>query len=219
MVYQIIRFINIKIFGKKKKICDTMKTVDNSIKGIQTFFGGSITLTDNERTDIMKVIKSLENRGVLLKRTTRKITSQERGYLNFLIPLMTAGLPLIKGVLTKNVLLAFGLSAGMSAVDATIQKDICKSGTTALAISNEHTDNEHIMKTVKSLEESGLQIQGISEKIKCEAKEEKGGLLRMLLGKLAASILGNTLSGRWVMRAGETQLEQVKIFNATPSFN
>ena len=75
------------------------------------------------------------------------------------------------------------------------------------------------MKTVKSLEESGLQIQRISETIKCEAKEEKGGLLRMLLGKLAASILGYTLSGRWLMRAGETQLEQVKIFNATPSFN
>ena len=194
-----------------------MKTVDNSIKGIKTFFGGSITLTDNERTDIMKVIKSFENRGILLKRTTRKITSQERGYLNFLILLMTAGLPSIKGVLTKNVLLAFGLSAVMSAVDATIQKDICRSGTTALAISNEHT--EHIMKTVKSLEESGLQIQRISETIKCEAKEEKGGLLRMLLGKLAASILGYTLSGRWLMRAGETQLEQVKIFNATPSFN
>ena len=194
-----------------------MKTVDNSIKGIKTFFGGSITLTDNERTDIMKVIKYLENRGILLKRTTRKITSQERGYLNFLILLMTAGLPSIKGVLTKNVLLAFGLSAVMSAVDATIQKDICRSGTTALAISNEHT--EHIMKTVKSLEESGLQIQRISETIKCEAKEEKGGLLRMLLGKLAASILGYTLSGRWLMRAGETQLEQVKIFNATPSFN
>ena len=194
-----------------------MKTVDNSIKGIKTFFGGSITLTDNERTDIMKVIKSLENRGILLKRTTRKITSQERGYLNFLMLLMTAGLPSIKGVLTKNVLLAFGLSAEMSAVDATIQKDICRSGTTALAISNEHT--EHIMKTVKSLEESGLQIQRISETIKCEAKEEKGGLLRMLLGKLAASILGYTLSGRWLMRAGETQLEQVKIFNATPSFN
>ena len=194
-----------------------MKTVDNSIKGIKTFFGGSITLTDNERTDIMKVIKYLENRGILLKRTTRKITSQERGYLNFLILSMTAGLPSIKGVLTKNVLLAFGLSAEMSAVDATIQKDICRSGTTALAISNEHT--EHIMKTVKSLEESGLQIQRISETIKCEAKEEKGGLLRMLLGKLAASILGYTLSGRWLMRAGETQLEQVKIFNATPSFN
>ena len=38
---------------------------------------------------------------------------------------MTAGLPLMKSVLiplAKNVLLPFGLSAAMSATDATIQK-------------------------------------------------------------------------------------------------
>ena len=39
----------------------------------------------------MKVIKSLGNRGVVLKETTRKITSQEGEFLNFLRPLMTAG--------------------------------------------------------------------------------------------------------------------------------
>ena len=37
---------------------------------------------------------------MLLKRTTRKITSQEGGFLNFLRPLRTTGLPLIKNVLT-----------------------------------------------------------------------------------------------------------------------
>ena len=31
-----------------------------------------ITLTNNEITDIAKVISSLENRGILLKKTTRK---------------------------------------------------------------------------------------------------------------------------------------------------
>ena len=58
----------------------------------------------------MKVIKSLENRGILLKGTNRKVTSQEGGFLIFLRPLMTAGLPLMKNVLTplpKNVLLPF----------------------------------------------------------------------------------------------------------------
>ena len=74
----------------------------------------------------MKVIKSLENRGILLKGTTREVTIQERSFLNVLRPLMTAGLPLMKNVLTplaKNVLLPFGLSAGMSAADVAIQKD------------------------------------------------------------------------------------------------
>ena len=63
----------------------------------------------------MKVIKSLENRGILLKGTTRKITSQEGEFLNFLRPLMT-GLPLMKSVLkplAKSVLLPFVLSAVM----------------------------------------------------------------------------------------------------------
>ena len=39
-------------------------------------------MTNNEIKDIMKVIKSLENRAILLRGTTRKITSQEGGFLN-----------------------------------------------------------------------------------------------------------------------------------------
>ena len=75
----------------------------------------------------MKVITSLENRGILLKGTTRKITNQEEGFLNFLRLLSTAGLPLTKGVLTllaESILSPFGLVAGMSAADAPIQKKI-----------------------------------------------------------------------------------------------
>ena len=106
--------------------------------------GSGITLTNNEIKDIMKVIKSLENRGILLKGTTRKITSQEGGFLNFLRPLMTAGLPLMKSVLTplaKSVLLPLELSAGMSTADAAIQKTIYGSGATALITSNEEMED------------------------------------------------------------------------------
>ena len=55
--------------------------------------------------------------------------------MNFLRPLITAGLPLIKSVLTplaKSVLLPLGLLPGMSAADAAIQKKTYGSGTTAL---------------------------------------------------------------------------------------
>ena len=52
------------------------------------------------------------------------------------------------------------------------------------------------MNIVGLLEESGLLITGISETIKNERKEQKGGVLSMLLGTLAAIILGNTLTGR-----------------------
>ena len=55
-----------------------------------------------------------------------------------------------------------------SETDTTIQKTIYESVTTALIISNE--EREDIMKVVKSLEESGLLIEGISETNKNEAK-------------------------------------------------
>ena len=45
------------------------------------------------------------------------------------------------------------------------------SGFTSLIIYNEEMDD--IMKIVKSLQESGLSIKGVSETIKNEAKEQK----------------------------------------------
>ena len=58
------------------------------------------------------------------------------------------------------------------------------------------------MRIVKSFEEIGLLVKGISETIKNETRK-KGGFLSMLLGTLAASILGNALAGKGVIRAGE----------------
>ena len=67
--------------------------------------------------------------------------------------LMTAGLPLLKNVFTslaKSVLLPLGLSAGISAADAAIQKKVYGSDTTTLIISNKQMKD--IMKIVKSFE-------------------------------------------------------------------
>ena len=62
--------------------------------------------------------KIKENKEILLKGTTRKITVQKGGSLNFLRPLMTAGLPLIKSVL--SVLVPLEWTAAASATDAAI---------------------------------------------------------------------------------------------------
>ena len=59
-----------------------------------------------------------------------------------------------------------------------------------------------ILKIVKSLEDSGVLLKGVSETIKNKAKEPKGGFLSMLLGTLGASLLGNMLAGKGVIRAG-----------------
>ena len=88
----------------------------------------------------------------------------------------------MKSVLTslaKSVLLPLGLSAVISAADASIQKKIYESGhpsdldsrTTALITSNEEIEN--IIKIVQSLGESGLSIKGISEIIKNPAKKKR----------------------------------------------
>ena len=53
---------------------------------------------------------------------------------------------------------------------------------------------DDILKIVRSLEESGVLLKGVSETIQIEAKEQNGGFLSMLLGTLGASLLGNMLA-------------------------
>ena len=66
---------------------------------------------------------------------------------------------------------------------------------------------QHFLKIVKSLEDSDILLDGITETVKNEVKEQKGGFLSMFLGTLGASLLGDlltkNLSGRGVIRAGE----------------
>ena len=66
-------------------------------------------------------------------------------------------------------------------------KKILGSGNhTTLIISND--DMQDLLKIVKSLEDSGLLLDGITEAVKYEVKEQKSGFLRMLLGTLCASL-------------------------------
>ena len=76
---------------------------------------------------------------------------------------------------------------------------------------------EDILKIVKSLEDSGLLLKGVSETIKNEAKEQKRGFLSMLLGSLGASLLGYMLLGKGVIKAGERNA-RVGYESKRPSF-
>ena len=60
---------------------------------------------------------------------------------------------------------------------------------------------EDLIKIVKSLENSGLLLKGVTESVQNEAKEQKGGFLSLLLGTLGASLLGNLLAGKGINRA------------------
>ena len=69
------------------------KQIDRFNKEYKT--GSEITLTHNKIKDIIKIINFPENRGILLKGTNRKSSSQMGEFLNSLKSLMTAGLALI----------------------------------------------------------------------------------------------------------------------------
>ena len=88
-----------KISNKAKDSSNT----DSSKKLLgHAIFGAGTIWINNEIKYIMKLIKSLENRVILLTGTTAKSSSQKGGFLNFVRPLVTAGLPLIKNVLTLS---------------------------------------------------------------------------------------------------------------------
>ena len=102
----------------------------------------------------------------------------------------------------KSVLIPLGLTAVASGTDTgTYKKLLGSSNNTALIISND--EMEDIIKIVKSLEDSGLLLKGVTETVQNEVKEQKGGFLSMLLGTLGASLLGNILAGKGINRAGE----------------
>ena len=82
------------------------------------------------------------------------------------------------------------------------------------------------MKIVQYLEELGLVLNVVCETIEKEAKEKKGAFMGILLGVLGASLLGNMLVGKGVIkrgdgiiRASEETNRSGRIFNATSSFD
>ena len=62
---------------------------------------------------------------------------------------------------------------------------------------------KYLIKIVKSLEDSGLLLNGITETVQNEVKKQKGGFLSILLGTLGASLSGNLLTGKGIHRAGK----------------
>ena len=78
-------------------------------------------------------------------------------------------------------------------------KKIIGSGNTTSIISNKEMND--ITKFVQALEDSNILLKGVTETVKNETKEQKGGFSSMLLGTLGASLLGNLLTGKGFVRA------------------
>ena len=119
---------------------------------------------------------------------------QSGGFLGSLLNKLAGPLIKVAIPLAKHALAPLGITAAASAIDARIRKKIHGSGTTTLIISNEEMND--IMEIIQALEDSKILLNEVTETIKNETKEQKGGILSMSLGTLGASLLGNLVAGK-----------------------
>ena len=168
-----------------------------------TNFPHELLLTNRQVENIRKAFANHLSTDIKLPKIQLSKMIQSGGFLGNLLSKLAAPLMKVAMPLAKNVLALLGLTAGMFAIDGSIKKKILGSGTTTLIISNNEMND--IIKIVKSLEDSGVLLKGVSETIQHEAKEQRGGFLSMLLDTLGASLLGDILSkglsGKGVIRA------------------
>ena len=167
----------------------------------QTNFPHELLLTDRQVSSIRRAFANNSFVDIKFSKARLPKMIQLGEFLGKLLgPLLRTGLPLMKNVITplaKGVLIPLELTAAASAAHAGVHQKILGSGAhTALIISNKDMDD--LIEIVKSLEDSGLLLKGVTESIQNEIKEQKGGFLSMLLGTLGASLLGNILSGKGI---------------------
>ena len=152
---------------------------------------------------------------IKLSRAQIKKLIQSGGFLGKLLSKLAGPLMKIAMPLAKNVLAPLGLTAAMSAIDGSIQKKIHGAGVKLII---EQEDMNDIIKIVEALENSGILLKGVTKTIENETKEEREGFLSMLLGTLGASLLGNLLTEKGMMRAGEVIVRAGEGGKKTPKF-
>ena len=130
-------------------------------------FPHKLLLTNRQTLSLRKSFANHTSLDIKLSKT-QLTKMQKGGFLNFLMPLLKSGLPLLKSVVKPLGML--GLTAAASATDAAINKKILGPGNhTTLIISID--DMKDLLKIVKSLEDSGILLDGIIETVKNEVKE------------------------------------------------
>ena len=176
--------MSLKIFDENDLPHELLLTVRQKTKLRNAFSNNMSTDLKLSKAQISKIIQSGEFLGSLVSK----------------LALIKVAAPL-----AKNILTPLEITAAASAIDAEIRRKIHGSGTTTLIISNEEIND--IMKIIQALEDSNIWLKGVAKTIKNETKEQKGGFLSMFLGTLGASLLGNLLAGKGIVRAGSGNKE------------
>ena len=159
-----------------------------------------LLLTTRQNTKLRNAINNNLATDIKLSKAQIKKLIQSGEYLGKLLSKLAGPLMKIAMPLAKNVLAPLGLTAAMSAIDGEIQK---KMRGVRIKLIIEQEDMNDIIKIIEALENSGILLKGVSKTIKNETKEQRGAFLSMLLGTLGASLLGNLLSGKGIVRGGE----------------
>ena len=160
-----------------------------------------LLLTARQNTKLRNAINN-NNLATDIKLSKAQIKKliQSGGFLGKLLSKLAGPLMKVAMPLAKNVLAPLGLTAAMSAIDGSIQKKIHGSG---IKLVIEEEDMKDIMKIIEALENSGILLKGVSNTIENETKEQRERFLSMLLGTFGASLLGNLLTGKGIMGAGD----------------
>ena len=154
-----------------------------------------LLLTTRQNTKLRKAINNNLATDIKLSKAQIKKLIQSGGFLGKLLSKLAGLLMKVALPLAKNVLAPLGIK---------------------LIIEEE--DMNDIMKIIEALENSGILLKGVSKTIENETKEQRGGFLSMLLGTLGASLFGNLLTGKGIMRAGDGIVRAGSGTKKTPKF-
>ena len=157
-------------------------------------------LTTRQNTKLLNAIHNNLATDIKLSKAQMKKLIQSGTFLGKLLSKLAGPLMKVAMPLAKNVLAPLGLTAAMSAIDGSIQKKVHGSGVKLII---EQEDMNDIIKIIEALENSGILLKGVTKTVENETREQRGGFLSMLLGILGASLLGNLLTGKVMMRAGK----------------
>ena len=159
-----------------------------------------LLLTTRQKTKLRNAFNNNMSTDIKLSKAQVSKIIQSGGFLGSLLSKLAGPLMKVTVPLAKNILAPLGITATASVIDAEIQKKIHSSGTIVLLISNKEMSG--IMKIVQALEDSNVLLKGVTKTIKNKIKEQKEGFLSILLDTLGASLLGNILAGKGILRAG-----------------
>ena len=152
----------------KSKMGVVLRLLSNMVGDDETNFPHKLLLTNKQAKNLPKTFVNKSAIDIKLPKTQLSKMIQSRGFFCRLLgPLLKTGSPLTKNViklLAKSALIPLGLTAVASAADSGIHEKILGPGnnTTLIILNDKMKDLTEI---VKSLEDSGLLLKGVSKTI------------------------------------------------------